>query len=188
MKYLRIPLILLVISLMTACEDDVELLSIERSGRMRFNVNGEEWVASNFRLNAGPLVVVNLDSSDVGRSFRRYALIGQGVEPSGRRFQVSYIFDLSAQENFVGVYNRNYTFEKGGLAGVTLNVETGYLSNYYTTYKQSSNVSLITELKINAQSSTERLVLGTFRASMQRDVDSTQVFTIDGGFFEDVSY
>ncbi len=188
MKYFSIMLLFLCSITLISCEDDVEILKIERSGLMKLTVNGQDWVANSFRLNSGPLVVVNVDSPNVGRSFRRYALIGQGIEPSGRRFQVSFIFDLSDQENFVGTYNRNYTFEKGGLSEVTLNIETAYLSNYYSTYVSNKNLSAYSELKINKQSTSERLVLGTFQSNMVRDVDSTQTINIESGIFEDVSY
>lgn len=183
-----IPLFLLFSLTLISCEDEVEILKIERAGLLRLTVNNQEWVANEFKLNTGPLVVVTLDSNTLGRSFRRYALIGQGVEPTGRRFQVSYIFDLSDQENFVGTYNRNYTFEKGGLNEVTLNLESAPGSNYYAAYVSNKSGTAYSELKINKQSRTERLVLGTFQSNMVLKVDTTQTLNIQSGVFEDVNY
>jgi hypothetical protein len=188
MKYFFSLLFLAFSFSLQSCEDDVEILKIERSGLMTLKVNGQDWVASSFKLNNGPLVVINVDSPNVGRSFRRYALIGQGTEPGGRKFQISIIFDLSEQENFIGTYNSNYTFEKGGLHEITLNVETAYLSNYYRTYISNKSVSSNSELTIKKQSRSERLVIGTFLSDMVRDVDSTETIKVEDGIFEDVSY
>lgn len=177
-----------ILSALLSCKEEIEQFQIVRNGSMSFNVNGEEWKATNFSITKGPLVIKYTDKADAGSLFHQYSLTGQGKNPDNLNFQISLVFDIKEPDQLIGAYTTKFTNENGGLERVILNQETSNNSSQYTDFQFCTTPDSLATITVDKQHMEEQLVLGTFKANLCSTGATPTALSITNGSFKDISY
>ena len=112
MKFIILLISLIIVG--TACNNDIETIKVKRDGVLTFYVQGysKPWRSTRFMFYPGQSVVKEfmVDSVDISILFRRYYLVFGGVTSDNRNFELTVTLDIAEQSdmihNYTTLYNR----------------------------------------------------------------------------------
>lgn len=171
--------------MLSACGDDLELISVKRNAVIEFHVNGAEasWKSRTIRVIPGPSVAKTVGDPAQTLLFKRYFMIAEGTSPDKQSFELTLTFDIAANGNdmrhhYTSVYNT-----QGGIESITLIIKT---NNQYTV-RELCTAAPDVFFEIERQSNTEKLISGSFNGELCVD-GITDAIIISDATFRDIQY
>jgi hypothetical protein len=186
MKVLKLlfPILFLFIN----CNDDIEIISINREGSLSFWVEGYDdiWTSNTINVFPGPSTVKTFTGTkDETVIFRRYFIIFEGDIPTGGTFELTVTVDLAIKDNMKNTYTTEYSKENGGLSQISLITIKG---NNTSLAELCDDTAGDANFKILRQEQTEKLIAGTFEADLcLHDSPGTRLVIYDAEF-KDIIY
>ncbi|TDH28544.1 hypothetical protein EXU57_00245 [Segetibacter sp. 3557_3] len=167
-----------------SCTPEKTTFQVVRHSSMSFNYDSSStWKAKTYDISPPTQAVVYpADPLIPGTLYNRYTLQAFGVDDKNRNLQIVMVFDTKEQKVFTGEYKTAYTGDKGLKEVQVYDMDNASLA-FYQMYDNAFST-----LKITKQSTSERLIAGTFQIMLRDARDTTRKMTITSGTLTDVSY
>jgi hypothetical protein len=180
--------LVLVLSLFTSCQDQVETFSIYRSGVFSFSRDTFVTEFANDVTFYKGASVLHTYSSTNSQVYRRLLLEAKGLNKAGKNMIIDLTIDILPNDSgkYIGVYKTDYQVDFGGIYSFSFLEET--TTGVYKSY--SLDPAFLSEafFQIERQNIEEQLLLGRFFAKLQNDQDSSEKLTLYNGTFKDIHY
>ena len=186
MKKRDLLFLLLIGIFLNSCSNDATTVQILRTPLFTFNINGASpWTASTYSFgNISKVVVYPADTTQPGQLYSRLTLQGSGKDSSGNIYQIIISFDAADVNQLVGIYNPEYTAQKGLSQVQLFNLTNANDLAVYNLCGGTSNAVL----QIQKQSQAESLITGTFQMTLCNSRDTTEKINITNGILQDIKY
>lgn len=184
MKIKNVSFLIIGMCLLAACTREVTTLQIIRHPLIRFNYDPSlSWQADNYYFTGSSRVVVYpSDTSLQGKLYNRFTLEAFGKDNNGNNLQLIMAFDAADSSKLNGVYTPAHNAQRGLNQVQVFNLNSNNLAAYELCSTGNSY------LQIQKQSSTERLITGTFQMVLCNTRDTTKKINITNGILTDVQY
>lgn len=180
----NLVLFIIVIYSAFGCSREDLNVQIIRNPVISFNTDSTTWKADQYFFT-GParVVVYPFGAAQPGVLYNRFTLQSSGRDSRGNLLQLNMTFDAVDTTHLPGIYKLFYTAEKG-LHGVELyNVGT-----VLSAYSICPNDSIMPVIQVQKQSTTERLISGSFQMTVCNNLDTSQKIRISNGIMTDIHY
>lgn len=180
--------LLVAVSCLIACQNQVEEFSINRDGVFSYSRDTFTTEYANDVTFYKGASVVHVYSSLKSELYRRLLLEAKGLNQSGKKVIIDLTIDILPNDSgkYVGVYKTDYKYGFGGIYSFNLLEETAV-----GTYKSYSlDPAFLSEafFQIERQNIEEQLLLGRFFAKLQNDQNSNEKLILYNGTFKDIHY
>lgn len=176
--------LVLALFFMLGCSREEVSVQVVRNPLIKFEYDSLTWKAANYDF-IGPsrVVIYPADPNLPGVLYNRFTLQATGTDNQGNTLQLQLLFDAVDSNRLTGFYHVNYQNQKG-LSDITL----FRLGTNPAAYHLCEGDSLTPELHIQKQSQEEKLVTGSFKATLCDSRDTSQKIMIRNGVINDIRY
>ncbi|MDQ6815131.1 MAG: hypothetical protein M3040_15450 [Bacteroidota bacterium] len=182
MKFKILQLLFAGVIAFSGCTKETTSIQVVRHPVIKFTTATSDWTADKYFFSGNAQVVEYPYNVRTAQLYNRLTLQAFGTDTKGNNLQLILMFDATDLQQLTGSYLPKYTTGKGLKQVQIYNLNTNSLAAYALCDSTSS------ALQIQRQSISERLLSGTFQATVCNTKDSTQKIKIANGTFTDINY
>jgi hypothetical protein len=176
--------ILISISLFS-CQQFSESVEVQRNPMVKAKVNGESWQTREYvSILLGKTVYYEDVNDATGVLYERLHL--SAFNNAQYPEQLQFILDVKDLNNMVGEYTTTYT-ANGGVHDIVW-IDQASSADFYPLFSICDSFKPTTKITIERQSTSEKLISGTFEMTLCERTNGSNTLVITQGEFKDIYY
>lgn len=191
MNKVNIFLFFLIFTL-SGCGNDIETITIKRSGLITLYIEGEmeTWSTDKFNVYPGQSIVKVFEGEpNVSVLFKRYNLVFKGTSPNGDDFELTLTFDVNSEHDLRHTFLTDYDVTFGGLNQMSLIIaKKSGRDISYSMAQLCPDYAKEAQFMVDRQNISERLMAGSLKGILCFEEPSMGQLRIVSAQFTDIKY